>query len=56
MKTFKNLLSLTFITLLAYSCEPEELPNNTSLQQDIITADTGDQDDEVEERNGEKPE
>ncbi|WP_417888067.1 hypothetical protein [Zunongwangia sp.] len=55
MKTFKNLLSLTFITLLAYSCEPEELPNNTSLQQDIITADTGDQDDEVVDRKGNNP-
>ncbi|MDT0641587.1 hypothetical protein RM553_01965 [Zunongwangia sp. F363] len=48
MKTFKNLLSLTLIVLVAYSCEPEELPETTTSIHKNISADTGDQDYEVE--------
>lgn len=50
MKTFKNLLSLTFLILIAYSCEPEELPEDKTLNPTNISADTGDQDDEEEDR------
>lgn len=50
MKTFKNLLSLTFLILIAYSCEPEELPENKTSNHTNISADSGDQDDEVEDR------
>lgn len=52
MKTFKNLLSLTFLILIAYSCEPEELPTekNKLKTTNNISAHTGDKDDEVEDR------
>ncbi|EIJ37110.1 MULTISPECIES: hypothetical protein [Flavobacteriaceae] len=50
MKTFKNLLCVTFLILIAYSCEPEELPDNSISENQKITASTGDQDDEVVER------
>lgn len=52
MKTFKNLLSLTFLILIAYSCEPEELPGTTTVKHENISAGTGDQDDEVIDRKG----
>lgn len=43
MKTFKNLLILSIITLFTYSCEPEELPEDSIIAVDNISADTGDQ-------------
>lgn len=48
MKTLKNLLSLTFLILIAYSCEPEQLPDTKPSINKNISAATGDQDDEVE--------
>jgi hypothetical protein len=45
MKIFKSLLILSFISLITISCEPEELPENTSMEIDNINADTGDQKD-----------
>jgi len=50
MKTFKNLLSLTFLILITYSCEPEKLPEDKALNPTNISADTGDDADEVEDR------
>ncbi|MEP6260067.1 MAG: hypothetical protein ABJ092_00710 [Gillisia sp.] len=52
MKTIKNLLSLSFLILLTYSCEPEESPINNSRDIDNISADTGDQGDVKEDRKG----
>lgn len=50
MKTLINLLSITFILLIATSCETEELPVDQKLDQTKISADTGDQHDEMEDR------
>tara|TARA_R100000789_G_C2963079_1_gene138504 strand:+ start:485 stop:646 length:162 start_codon:yes stop_codon:yes gene_type:complete len=50
MKTLRNLLGVTFFILTAYSCEPEELPQEEILNQTNISADTGDKADEVEDR------
>ncbi|MEO2071148.1 MAG: hypothetical protein ABGW99_07375 [Zunongwangia sp.] len=50
MKTLKNLMSVAFLILIAYSCEPEELPDTSVIENQKITAGTGDQDDEVVER------
>lgn len=50
MKTIKNLLSLSFLILLTYSCEPEELPQTNPLIIDNVSADTGDQGEEPENR------
>ncbi|VVV00916.1 hypothetical protein [Mesonia oceanica] len=55
MKTFKNLLSITFLILIAYSCEPEELPDSSVSDNQNITASTGDQDDEVIDRKDNNP-
>lgn len=52
MKTIKNLLCLFLLIFIAYSCEPEELPSETVSTNDI-TADTGDQDNEVDYRGEE---
>jgi|TARA_R100000501_G_C2626844_1_gene120625 hypothetical protein len=52
MKTFKNLSILSIIVLLTYSCEPEELPENTSMEIEDITVATGDQAEEEEKRKG----
>lgn len=52
MKTFKNLLILSIIALFTYSCEPEELPENTVMKTNNISAGTGDQGDEVIDRKG----
>jgi hypothetical protein len=50
MKTFKNLLILSIIAVFTYSCEPEELPENTTMEIEYITAGTGDQAEEEETR------
>lgn len=52
MKTIKILLSLCFLILLTYSCEPEALPINNSDNVHNISADTGDQGDVKEDRKG----
>lgn len=52
MKNIKNLLSLTFLILIAYSCEPEALPDTTITKNKDILADTGDQADVREDRKG----
>lgn len=53
MKTIKNLLSLSFLILITYSCEPEELPNeNNQLNIPNNVSAHGDQDDDVEDRKG----
>lgn len=53
MKTIKNLLSLSFLVIITYSCEPEELPNeNNQLNFPINELASGDKDDDVEDRKG----
>lgn len=52
MKIFKNFFPLLFLLLIAYSCEPEELPENTIENVENISANTGDQGQEVEDRKG----
>ncbi len=51
MKTFKNLLILSIIAMLTYSCEPEEMPQSEAQAVDNVSA-NGDSDDEVEDRKG----
>lgn len=62
MKTIKNLLSIAFLLIVAYSCEPEEIPENDNLTEaqnikdmdgENISADTGDTDNEVDDRGDE---
>lgn len=51
MKTFKNLLSIVFLLIVASSCEPEEIPiEPLNVSTSHISADTGDQDDEYDDR------
>ena len=45
MKTIKNLLSLGFLILITYSCEPEILPEPNQLIIDNLSAETGNQKD-----------
>ena len=45
MKTIKNLLSLSFLILITYSCEPEILPEPNQLTIDNLSAETGNQKD-----------
>lgn len=53
MKNFKNLICLIFIAVLAYSCEPEELPDNQNMEVNDITANTDEYDgDDVTDRKG----
>jgi len=46
MKTIKIYLSLTFLILLTYSCEPEVLTVTESSTLETISAETGDQKDD----------
>ena len=50
MKTIKNSLMLIALVLTSYSCEPEKLPENTTVNPINISADNGNTDDEVEDR------
>lgn len=51
MKILKISLSVFFLSIFLYSCEPEELPlQETSFP--TINGDTGDQEDPIEERKG----
>lgn len=52
MKTIKNLLSLSFLVLITYSCEPEELPEINNKTIDNVSADTGNQGDVEKDRKG----
>lgn len=52
MKTIKNLLSLSFLILITYSCEPDELPEINYMTIGNVSADTGNQGDVVEDRKG----
>lgn len=45
MKIIKNFLSLSFLILIAYSCEPEKLPENNLLTINNISSETGNQKD-----------
>ncbi|MCL6218818.1 hypothetical protein [Zunongwangia pacifica] len=54
MRTITNFLSLVCLIAITYSCEPEELPADNTINQEKIHADdTGNDDEgEVEDRNG----
>lgn len=51
MKIIRNLLLLSSILLISYSCEPEDLPDDSLDSPTNISA-HGDQDDDVEDRKG----
>lgn len=55
MKSLKNLMSAAFLILIAYSCEPEELPDSSVIENQKITAGTGDQNDKVIDRKDNDP-
>lgn len=53
MKTIKILLSLSFLVIITYSCEPEEIPiKNNQLNISINELAHGDKGDKVEDRKG----
>lgn len=52
MKIIKNLLCLSFLILITYSCEPDELPDINYMPIENVSADTGNQGDVEEDRKG----
>ena len=52
MRTLTHFLSLTCLMAITYSCEPEELPADNTINQKEIRADKGSDDAEIEDRKG----
>lgn len=52
MRTFTNILSLACLIAITYSCTPEELSTDNTINQKEIRADKGNDEGEVEDRKG----
>ena len=53
MNSLKYLLIIIFLTVFAYSCNPEELPEDTA-SKDQVTAGTGDQSEDFKDPQRDK--
>lgn len=53
MKNLKKFLAVTSVLAFLSSCEPEELPQSTYPTNENISADSGDQGQEIEHREDE---
>lgn len=54
MNFLKLFFALLFLSLLVYSCVPEEVPRKSDMPPQTITAETDDQGDEVIDRERDK--